>query len=259
LGWHVTARLYRGPVRNWPTREESRRRRAKAIALRKQGKSYKEIRALVGGSVSSISLWLRDVPVPQEHQLRLRRRKQEAVERTAAALHQRRLIKEARIRREAAAEVGEVSPRDLFIAGVLAYAAEGTKNKPWAGPRGVQFTNSDPDMITLFLRWLDGIGVDRSRVVFRVAIHEYADVDGAIRFWARHVDTTAAGFLPPTLKRHNPKTPRRNVGAAYRGCLVVTVRKSIDLNRRIDGWFRALVARLHGGEREARRPEGAFG
>lgn len=92
----------------WPTWEESRRRREKAIQLRQKGMSYKQIRAIVGGSSSSLSLWLRDVPLTDLQKAGLRRRKQEAIERTARKLRQNRLARDAAIKREAAAEMGRV-------------------------------------------------------------------------------------------------------------------------------------------------------
>jgi hypothetical protein len=49
-----------------------------------------------------------------------------------------------------------------------------------------------------------------------------------------------------TLKKGNPKTRRRNVGATYRGCLVVTVRRSGDLNKQLEGWFDAIVSKVSG-------------
>ena len=75
-----------------------------------------------------------------------------------------------------------MSEGDLFIAGVVAYAAEGTKKKPWQTSRPVGFTNSDPRMIRLFLRWLSLMGIDRSSLSFRVSIHRGADVASALRF-----------------------------------------------------------------------------
>jgi methionine salvage enolase-phosphatase E1 len=46
-----------------------------------------------------------------------------------------------------------------------------------------------------------------------------------------------------TLKKGNPKTRRRNIGPAYRGCLVVTVRRSGDLNKQLEGWFDAIASK----------------
>ena len=43
-------------------------------------------------------------------------------------------------------------------------------------------------------------------------------------------------FRTPTLKRHNPKTVRKNIGDDYHGCLRIDVRRSSGLYRRIEGW-----------------------
>ncbi|MFF9475859.1 hypothetical protein ACF1E9_24965 [Streptomyces roseolus] len=44
-----------------------------------------------------------------------------------------------------------------------------------------------------------------------------------------------ARFNKTTLKRHQPKTIRKNAGVDYRGCLVIRVLGSADLHRRIEG------------------------
>jgi hypothetical protein len=190
-----------------------------------------------------MSLWLRDIPVPPEDRVRLRNRQLEATKRTGRANHRRRLEKQKRIRQEAAEELGEVTKRDLFVAGVAIYAAEGSKQKPWQTGTNTILINSDPRMILLFLRWLELIGVKSSSLTFRVAIHETADHIEAVNYWARMVGVPPDHFLRATLKRGNPKTRRRNIGPRYRGCLIVGVRRSTDLTRRIDGWFEALVSR----------------
>jgi hypothetical protein len=203
--------------------------------------SYKEIRAVIGGSMASLSKWLRDIPLTELQRAGLRRRRLEAVRKTARANHERRLAREAEINRTTAADIGRVTQRDLFIAGVVAYAAEGSKKKPWQSSMSVKFINSDPRMVMLFIKWLSLVGMDRSFLSFRLSIHRDADVDGALRFWSQLVGVPVERFQRTTLKKGNPKTPRRNTGPAYRGCLVIRVRRSGDLNKQLDGWFDAIV------------------
>jgi hypothetical protein len=241
--FHVSGRWYVWFMGVWPTWVESRRRRDRAIELRLQGMSYKQIRAVVGGSMASLSKWLRDIPLTDLQRAGLRRRRLEAVRKTARANHERRLAREAEIRRTTAADIGRMTERDLFVAGVVAYAAEGTKKKPWQSSTPVKFTNSDPRMILLFLRWLSLAGIERSSISFRVAIHQDADIEGALRFWSEVVGVPSGRFKRTTLKRGNPTTRRRNRGPGYRGCLVVGVQRSCDLNKQLDGWFDAMVSR----------------
>lgn len=127
---------------------------------------------------------------------------------------------------------------------MVAYWAEGCKNKPGQQRRVMKFINSDPAMVILFLRWLDLLGVPRDAATFRVAIHETADLPAALRFWSGVVGVPSSRFKRSTLKRHNPKTVRKNVGADYHGCLRVEVRKSTDLNSQVQGWFAGIVANL---------------
>jgi len=142
---------------------------------------------------------------------------------------------------EARAQVSGLTDTELFVAGVTAYWAEGTKSKPWrADSQRVVFVNSDAAMIRLFLRWLALIGVDHDRLIFRVAIHESADLQAAHDFWAEVVGVGPEQFGRPTLKRHRPTTNRKNVGHGYNGCLSVTVRRSTELYRQIAGWWLGL-------------------
>lgn len=76
---------------------------------------------------------------------------------------------------------------------------------------------------------------------FRVSIHESADVPAAEQFWADLAGAAPSVFKKATLKKHNPKTTRKNTSDAYRGCLVIYVTKSADLYRRVEGAWYGIV------------------
>jgi hypothetical protein len=97
-------------------------------------------------------------------------------------------------------------------------------------------------VIQTYLAWLDLLDVDRERLGFRVLIHESADVAAAHRYWADIADVDVAVFAKPTLKKHNPKTVRKNTGDDYHGCLVISVARSAELYNRIEGWWKGIVA-----------------
>ena len=48
-------------------------------------------------------------------------------------------------------------------------------------------------------------------------------------------------FDKAVIKRHNPKTNRRNRFEHYHGCLVIRVAKSARLYRQVEGWWRGIV------------------
>ncbi len=216
--------------------------RVKARELREQGLAYNQIAAELGVSKSSVSLWVRDLPRPEGLSYEeCCRRVAEGVRRYWAAERPAREAQREATRAAATAEIGSLSQRELLIAGAIAYWCEGAKNKPYHRHDRVTFINSDPALITLFLRFLDAAGVDRNMVVYRVYIHENADVTGAERFWLEVTGADPALFRRSALKRHIPQTVRKNVGTDYRGCLRMDVRRSTDLYRRIEGWARAAM------------------
>ncbi|AKJ12643.1 hypothetical protein ABB07_22215 [Streptomyces incarnatus] len=239
-------------VKGEPPPEWTKRPRAKdalrerARELRRQGWTYNEIQAELGCSKSSVSLWVRDLPHPEP-----KRTPEEQRARMNAGLARLRAEQDrerAATKQAAAATIGELSDRELFILGVALYWAEGTKDKPHARRESVEFVNSDPTMITVFLAWLDLLGVERDRLHCRVMIHESADVDAAERYWAALVGVDRALLGKTTLKKHNPTTVRKNTGDRYRGCLGIKVRQGADLYRRIEGAWYGIVGAASGSD-----------
>jgi transposase len=231
------------PPPEWTRRPNAKDNlRAKARQLREQGLAYNQIAAELGVSKSSVSLWVRDLPRPERLSYEeCCRRVAEGVRRYWAAERPVREAQREATCAAAAAEIGALTQRELLIAGAIAYWCEGSKNKPYLRADRVTFMNSDPALITLFLRFLDAAGVDRNMIAYRVYIHETADVAGAERFWLQVTGADPALFRRPALKRHQPQTVRKNVGVDYRGCLRVDVRKNMELYRRIEGWTRAVT------------------
>ncbi len=241
-GGGVLSKWLRGvPPPEWTARPNAKDDvRERAVSLRREGKSYREIRQALGVSKGSLSLWLRDVPLTDEQQRALSLRGPASATARAEAIRANAARRRSSTRAQARDQIGDVSESELFVAGVVAYWAEGAKNKPWRFGQGVVFVNSDPGLIRLFLRWLAVVGIEAERLQFRLHIHESADVGASLEYWADVVGVPTEVFRSTTLKTHNPKTVRRNVGEAYHGCLVVSVRRSADLNLRIEGWCEGL-------------------
>jgi hypothetical protein len=216
--------------------------RAKARSLREQGLDYDRIAAELGVAKSSVSLWVRDLPWPERLSYgECRKRAAEGVRLYWESERPIRAAKREADRTAAAAEIGGLSERELLIAGAIAYWCEGTKRKPHHQQERVAFINGDPGLVTFFLRFLDVARVDRRQIRYRLYIHESADVDAAQGFWIAVTGADPTQFHKPTLKRHTPRTVRRNVGDSYHGCLCIDVHQSAGLYRRIEGWVRAAL------------------
>jgi transposase len=137
--------------------------------------------------------------------------------------------------------VGDLSDRELDLVCAAIYWCEGTKRKPWRRSEKVTLINSDPSLIRVWVRWLTARGVGLERCYLAVNIHESADVAAAVSYWADVLGVDPSSFAKPVLKRHNPKTVRKNTGDAYVGCLVIAVRQGRTLYREIEGLWRGIA------------------
>jgi transcriptional regulator with XRE-family HTH domain len=139
--------------------------RIEARRLRQeQGLSMKEIARIVGVSLSSVSLWVRDIDLNEVQQASMRSRAARRRGEASAAW--------ARARRRAAQETGRRQARRsdrLHLAGCMLFWAEGSRER-----NAVIFTNSDPAMVKYFARFLrECFAVPDQRI--RITCNLFAD------------------------------------------------------------------------------------
>ncbi|MBY8871549.1 helix-turn-helix domain-containing protein [Micromonospora sp. PLK6-60] len=236
-------------LRGVPPPDWTRRPRAKdglreaAVQLRREGCSVPVIASRVGVSRSTAYQWVKHLPLDTDGPAAARRR-EHAKAMTDARWAAHRVARDA-ARAKMHAEAGEVvggslDERDLLLLGAALYWCEGSKSKPWRRDDHVRFINSDPGLLALFLRFLETCGIGRDAVTYRVSIHETADADAAVRWWARTLELPVQRFNRSNIKRHKPTTSRRNTGEGYHGCLMIDVPRSRELYWRIEGMIAGL-------------------
>ena len=215
----------------------------KAIELRKQGLSYKEILEQISVAKSSLSLWLRNVGLSKKQKQRLTKKKLKSALRGAKRKKEIRIAVTAEIKNKARRDVGKLSKRELWLIGIALYWGEGSKEKNYRPGTGVQFSNSDPYMINLFIAWLIKIvKISKDRIKFDIYIHESHknNTDRVINFWSIQTGFSANNFKNVYFKKNKINTKRKNTGASYYGLLRVRVKESSDLNRKIQGWIEGI-------------------
>ncbi|WP_406038171.1 helix-turn-helix domain-containing protein [Micromonospora sp. NBC_00898] len=251
---HIQARLGVGRdrvyalLRGVPPPEWTRRPRAKdelraeAVRLRAEGRSVNDIAQRLEVAKSTAYQWVRHMPLDPDDAAAARRRARSKLMTDARWSAHREARDAAAVaeRARGAEAVGSLDERDLLLLGAAIYWCEGAKSKPWRQQDRLQFINSDPGLLALFLRFLRVCGIEADVPGYRVSIHESADADAAVRWWVATLDLPVERFGRPTLKRHNPATVRRNTGDDYHGCLMITVPRSRELYWRIEGMIAEL-------------------
>lgn len=106
------------PPPEWTRRPDAKDDiRAKAEAMRRTGMSYREIQAELGVSTSSLSLWLRDIPLTDDEQAELDRRHAHQRAKAGVTNRARRLSVERNAIEQARAQIPAISESELFVAG----------------------------------------------------------------------------------------------------------------------------------------------
>lgn len=220
----------------------------KAIALRMKGHTYSEILRQLPIAKSTLSDWLHSVGLSKYQKQRLTEKKILSAKRGGAAKHRQRLDRTKAIIETAKAEIGQLSQRELWIAGIMLYWAEGSKEKTYRPGSKTEFTNMDPIMICFFLRWLNNIcHIDKTDLVFEIHIHETHRyrVNDIIAFWSKTIGIAPYYFSHIYFKKAQIKTNRKNIDDGYFSVIKIRVRSSTSLNRRIAGWTQGVVEFFH--------------
>lgn len=230
--------------------------RKRAIELRQCGLSYSEIRDRVPVSKFTLSIWLNSVELTEEQKKRLAEVNRQAGIAGAKKRRDMRRGRQQRIYESTMKTVGPITPRELWLMGTVLYWAEGAKEKEYRPGSGVEFTNSDPVLVRLFLKWIQEMcGVDRERIVFAIFLHEsHRDsLRGVQTYWADQTGFPLQAFQRVYFKSNKPTT-RRNTGRSYQGVLRIEAKASSEELRRITGWTLGVDISLGGSVTATRLP-----
>ena len=219
-------------------------KKEQAIAFRREGWSYREILARIPVAKSTLSFWFRGVGLSHQQKQRLTQKRIDAALRGAAKRREQRILATELSGRLALKEFKRMKNKELWLAGVMLYWAEGTKQKATNVSQGVKFSNSDSAMIVLFLRWLDAIvKTPLEDIICELYIHRSGDVAKATQYWNNHLAPLKIG--PIYFKQNKILTLRKNIGDGYNGLVSIKVRRSTSLNRKITAWISLFLRQQH--------------
>jgi len=190
---------------------------AKALILRKQGKSYSQIKTILKVSKSTLSLWLRDYPLSRQRIRELRDWSEQRIEKCRET---KRKKKEKRLKGFYQQQKGFIFPinkRELYLAGLFLYLGEGKKSDP----TDLSISNTDPSVIRFFITWLTkSLKVPKEKL--KVYLHLYKDMDvkKEVQFWSRILGIPEKQFNKPYIKKTSLKAINHKGGFGHGTCNV---------------------------------------
>ena len=175
-------------------RKEDKQR---ALAMRKKGMSYSQIKEKLNVSKGTLSGWLYDMPLSPERIRELQADSPIRIEKYRNTMRAKRETRLGKVYKKASKDIGNFSKRDLFLAGLFLYWGEGTKVQKNA----VTLTNTNPAMLKLFIKWLDLFDIKRKYLKIKLHLYSDMNIKHSLDFWSKELNISISQFRKPYIKK----------------------------------------------------------
>lgn len=169
----------------------------KALEMRSKGMSYSQIKEKLGVSKSTLSGWLYKMPLSEDRIKELRDFNPQRIERCRNTKQAKKEARLQEVYKEVSKDIGVLSKRDLFIAGLFLYWGEGSKTTN----ASVGLTNTNPAMLKFYIRWLELFGITKKDL--KVSLHLYSDMDvkKQEKYWSKELNIPTSQFRKSYIKK----------------------------------------------------------
>lgn len=208
--------------------------KSKAIRLRKKGLSYNEINKKLGIAKSTLSYWLKTVPLTKEQKKHFYTKRILNLARGPQSQRERRKREIAKIIEGAKKEIQlPLSSKAYRLFGAALYWAEGSKTK------GFEITNSDPFCIAFMTKWIEKIlAISPGDLRARLNIYPQQNEQAIKEFWSQLTGIPIENFGKSFVKPPNKGYKKNNL---YYGTIKIEVPKGTDMRHRVFGWVKAVL------------------
>ena len=179
----------------------------RALEMRESGASLGEISQKLNVAKSTLSFWFKDIVFTEASISKIKTNgKTKSVQgllRYAESKRKERIERHALQKQKGAKGLGVLSDRDILMVGLGLYWGEGYKYEN--GEFG--FTNSNPQMIRFYLKWLKLWNVEKHSLIFRLTLNEFFRKEeiNIKSFWINFLSIDEKQFSKTTFIKTNFK------------------------------------------------------
>ena len=226
-----------------------RQDKGKALKLRLQGRSYNEINKTLGVPKATLSDWFIGLELSEKAKERIKKR---VYEKSVIGLIKRNKLqthiaqqKARKIREIAKKEIEQLSKKELLLIGIALYWAEGykrpiIKNGKIRTYHPVSMTNSDPNLIKIFIRFLREVcEVPEEKITANLRIYEHQNENYLLEFWSKLTDIPYSKFEKFYYGVSKSSLGKRPYNILPYGTIQIRINNS-DLYHKIMGWIEGL-------------------
>ena len=203
--------------------------------------TFSEILKEIPISKGSLSYWLKDIKLTSAQLSRIEYKNQ-AIKDKFIKFNELRSkqadIRKSNILQNAIHQIDFISDRELKFIGIALYWAEGYKG---CACKGVEFTNSDPEMIILMMRWFRKIcQVNETKFRIRIQVHGVKNINKIKEYWSGITGIPDRQFTK-FYKKISPTSKKKMGNLIPYGICSIRI-SDINLITTIQGWIRGLMA-----------------
>lgn len=208
--------------------------------LRRQGYSYNQIKEVTHLSKDTISRCCRDIVLSVDQINNLQNNQKigqlKASIKGAKANKLKRIKRENDLIIEGVNQVGALSKRDRFIAGITFYQGEGSKTN-----HAVEFTNSDSETVRFMVRWFeDFCGIKPKSLKCSLWLHDNLDESTAKKYWSKLLRISLSQFGQTYFAKNKTDSHKIRKNIHNYGIIKIRYYDSAKL-RLILGWIKGVL------------------
>lgn len=202
-----------------------------ASKYRKKGYSYEWISKRLHISKSTSFLWLKDIVLDEKAFLNNKIHRESGREKAKVAVKKRIFKQKKEIEKNNSLLLSKIKfTKDLnkLICAIL-YWSEGEKNY-----NRIAFTNSDPAMIKLFLKFFSSFDIDKNKIKAILHLHSYHDTQTQLLYWSK-----ITGISINKISIYKKSNSGKNIRKNYQGCISIRY-NSVKTYKEIECLYKKL-------------------
>lgn len=190
----------------------------KALKLRREEKSYSQIKKALGVSKGTLSLWLRDYPLSKERVRELRDWNEKRIERFRTTMRRKREERLKAIYYEQKKLLLPLNRRELLLSGLCLHWGEGSKSQT----NSLILSNTDPGMIKFYIHWLTkALSVPKAKIRVRLQLYRDMNAEREIDYWSTMLKLPKTQFALPYFKKSSKNRINHKGSFGHGTCNVI--------------------------------------
>lgn len=202
--------------------------------------SYSAIKKQLGVSKSTLSYWLKDLPLSENKIKELQKagwQKSEASrERYRNTMEAKETAKEEKEYQKYLKKFQKLSEDSIFIAGLMLYLAEGDKKVR----SRIVLANTDPMIIQFFVKWLvTFLDVDKNNIKVQLHLYEDIDLEKEKDFWHNELEISKNQFYKSSVRKIKPGSFTYKDSIRHGTCSIYVL--SVEKKRQVSMAIKAFL------------------